>query len=372
MTANLLSAVLAASSEGIALLDAEGRFTEVNLAFVRLFGRERDEIVDKTLRDLLVAFTGNDVATELEGEDVAPGPIARLLYAVRRRESLADTEIELWVSGQPCLLKVSVTPVTEAGEAVVLLMARDVTGGREVTQMKAKFFSMMAHELRAPLNTINGYLDLTLSGVGGELNEQQHEFVQRARAGSESLYAMLENLLLIARADGGQLRLHKQVVSLPQVVEQAVEELELLAGDRGITVEVEFPSAFPYLYGDAVRLQQVLRNLLSNALHFTASGERVRISGWSEMVEQGGSEEEERPNRVAFLRIEDNGIGIAEEYHERIFERFFQVPQTQSGGQGLGLSIVKLIVELHGGLVGVESGPGRGSTFTCRFPCVVS
>ncbi|HEY4033833.1 MAG TPA: GAF domain-containing sensor histidine kinase [Ktedonobacteraceae bacterium] len=239
-------------------------------------------------------------------------------------------------------------------------------------QLRA-ILATIAHELRSPLNTVNGYLELALSGAGGELNTQQREFVQRARMGSEHLYALLENLLLISRADVDQLRLNRDIISLSPVVADAVEELELTAADHSITIKVEIPERFPRLYADAVRLQQVVRNLVSNALRFTPSGGQVIISARVETLTQEIDSDE--LVQVIKLQIRDTGVGIAPELHERIFERFFQLPreyERRAGGQGLGLAVVKMIVELHNGSVKVESVPGEGSTFTCTLPCLLS
>ena len=225
----------------------------------------------------------------------------------------------------------------------------------------------------APLNAINGYLDLALEGIGGELNDQQREFMQRARAGSEHLYAWIEDLLLLSRADAGQLRLSREIILLQDVLLNAVEEFELSARDKGIAMVTNIARDFPRLYADAVRIQQVLRNLIGNALHFTPKGEEVTISATVEddvtLPEALSSEGQ----RVVKLQVKDTGSGIAPEYQERIFERFYQIADANSSrsGQGLGLAIVKMIVELHGGSVTVESTPGHGSTFTCtpaRYP----
>ncbi len=238
---------------------------------------------------------------------------------------------------------------------------------------RANFLSMITHELRSPLNTINGYLDLLLEGVSGDLTAQQRAFAQRARAGSEHLYALLEDLLVISRADAGQLRLNREIISLPDIVARAVEELELTATDQGTAITVEMPRNFPQLYADSVRLQQVLRNLMSNALHFTPGGGTVTISAWLEHREQSATADE--AERLMKLQVRDTGAGIDPAFHERIFERFFQVPNatpTRAGGQGLGLAIVKMIVELHGGSIEVASVPAQGSTFTCTLPCLLS
>jgi signal transduction histidine kinase len=191
--------------------------------------------------------------------------------------------------------------------------------------------------------------------------------------GSEHLYALLENLLLISRADVDQLRLNRDIISLSPVVADAVEELELTAADHSISIKVEIPEHFPRLYADAVRLQQVVRNLVSNALRFTPSGGQVIISARVETPTQEIDSDE--LVQVIKLQIRDTGVGIAPELHERIFERFFQLPreyERRAGGQGLGLAVVKMIVELHNGSVKVESVPGEGSTFTCTLPCLLS
>jgi signal transduction histidine kinase len=280
---------------------------------------------------------------------------------------------------------------------------------REASRVKSNFLSMITHELRSPLNAINGYLDLILAGIAGELNEQQREFVQRARAGSEHLFSLIEDLLLLSRADAGQLRLNREMISLPAIVANAIEELELVARDSGITIKVEIASDFPPIYADAVRIQQVLRNLLSNALHFTPPHGSVTISAhlinkvsYAHSVEATSeaceayrnsfappvvlngmdakvrtsdsppesSETDEDQQRVE-VRVRDTGYGIAPEHQQHIFERFYQVPLANPGrssGQGLGLAIVKLIVELHGGQVTIVSKPGEGSVFKFTLP----
>jgi len=240
---------------------------------------------------------------------------------------------------------------------------------------QTQFLSLLSHELRAPLHTVQGYLDLALMGVGGELNVQQQEFVQRARMASQHLYALLEDILCVARADSGQLRLQRTIMNLSEIIENAVEELALMATDQGIVLRVDVEPQLPKLYADAVRVQQILRNLVHNAIRFTPQGGMVEITA---RVERGAlsesarsSDAEEDDVAVACVRVRDTGIGIAPEFHERIFERFYRVADRdaeRSGGQGLGLSIVKLLVELHGGSATVESVLGEGSVFSCFMP----
>lgn len=362
-----LRAILTSSSDGIALLDENACFLEVNAAFGRIFDMEPQRVAGMECVELL-------------GCDLEDGPQCCLEQCMIRKilqqgQAQPYIELDLRILEQARSIGVSITPVSTTSKPLCLFVARDVTVARDAARMKAKFLSMITHELRSPLNSINGYLDLALTGVAGELNEQQREFIQRARAGSEHLYALVEDLLIISRADSGQLRLSHEIVSLQEIVANAVEELELTALDNGVTILVDLAKDFPRLYADMVRLQQVLRNLLSNALHFTPSGGSITISACVEEQAVQGLVHAEENAPVVKLQVRDTGCGIATDHHTRIFERFYQVPRTATGrlsGQGLGLAIVKMIVELHGGSVMVESTPGQGSTFTCILPCLFS
>ena len=249
----------------------------------------------------------------------------------------------------------------------------------ETERLKAHFISMITHELRSPINTINGYLDLALEGIGGELNQQQREFVQRARAGSEHLYMLIEDLLLISRADAGQLRLNRDLIRLPEIIDHAIEELELAALDNEITIRVEIAHNFPRLYADPIRMQHVMRNLISNALRFTEPGGSIVISARVNTIPTETANIDTEATKAHKQHIEvhirDTGYGIAPEYQQRIFERFYQIPIDHSrkvGGQGLGLTVAKMIIELHGGKISVESIPSAGSNFILTLPLSTS
>ncbi len=362
-----LRAILASSSDGIALLGDNNCFIEANPAFARIFNIEPERIVGMECLELL----GFDNENEETGtcED-----LYKIGNVLQQRAELPYTELDLTIGGVERSVGLSFTRVSSKNNPLCLVMARDVTAIRDATRMKANFISMITHELRSPLNAINGYLDLALSGVAGEINEQLREFLQRSRSGSEQLYGLVEDLLLVSRADAGQLRLSREVISLNDVITDAVDELELTAKDKGIDLSVDIDANFPQLYADPVRLQQVLRNLISNALRFTEPKGSVTVSALLEYVDGADADTEDRDVRIAKLRVSDTGCGITPEHQQRIFDRFYQIPQNtmRITGQGLGLAIVKMIVELHGGHVIVESVPGKGSTFTCILPCVLS
>ena len=356
-----------ASSDGIALLGPDTRFIEANPAFGQIFGLDPLDIAGMECLALFASGDDGEHQSQEESE-----PLIAIQRALKDGSALPYREIDLSIYGVSHSIGLSVTPVLLANRPACMIMARDMSAIRDLTRMKANFLSMITHELRSPINAINGYLDLALTGIAGDLNEQQREFVRRARGGSEHLYALVEDLLLVSRDDSGQLRLNRGVIALPELIRDSIEELELTAQDNGIAIVADIPGNFPRIYADGTRIQQVLRNLISNALRFTPSGGSVTIS--ASVIEDAQASEGETQSSFA-VQVRDTGSGIAPDYRERIFERFYQIPLDHAGrtsGQGLGLAIVKMIVELHGGHVTVESTPGAGSAFTFTIPGILS
>jgi PAS domain S-box-containing protein len=360
-----LRAILTESSDGIAIIGVNGCFLEVNPAFGRIFGMEPQQIVGMEYMELLGCDQDSTHETCRE--------ICMIQKAIQQQQALSYIEVDLNIQGSSRSLGLSITPISSTNRPFCLMIVHDVTVIRDAARMKANFLSMITHELRSPLNAINGYLDLTLTDIAGELNEQQREFVQRARAGSEHLYALVEDLLLVSRADAGQMRLNRELSNIQEIVANAVEELELTARDNQITINVDIASEFPPIFIDPVRIQQVLRNLISNSLRATPPGGNVIVS--THITHEATSTSSKEHERLVEIQVYDTGHGIAPEHQQQIFERFYQVPLSNNGrsnGQGLGLAIVKMIVELHGGRVTIDSAPGQGSTFSFTLAGLLS
>src|SRR5579859_1327976 len=359
------AAVFAAASDAIALVDASLIILEANDAFAQIMGESREQIIGRDCCALL--HTGGEMDCLLCGAQ------CMVQRVIESGEPIAHVECELPNHDQPAIqgrtsrprrlsaryMDFSFTSVRSMEGRRALLVGRDITPMREMDLMKNNFLGMVSHELRTPLQAINGYLDLTLSGRGGELNEQNREFVRRARAGGEHLEALVDDLLLITRRDAGQFSLNIQQTHLTTVIAEMMDEMEMIAEDAGVTLVNDVPEDLPSVWADGPRIAQVVRNLLTNAVKFTRAGGRVTVSA------------EESPEYLT-LRVRDTGVGIAEEYLEKIFDRFYQVtssvPDGRIRGQGLGLAIVRIIVEGHGGTIEVSSIPQQGSTFTVRLP----
>ena len=227
---------------------------------------------------------------------------------------------------------------------------------RELDRMKDEFVALVSHELRTPLTSIRGYLELLLDDAEGFASTHA-EWLSVIDRNSERLLLLVEDLLLKAQVNAGKVALTVAEIDVAAVVEQSVKAGAPLAAARGIAL-TSAADALPPVAADAVRIGQVLDNLISNALKFTPTGGRVDVRA------------HEHDGR-ARIEIADTGVGISEEEQERLFERFYRTEQAHTDavpGVGLGLSIAKAIVEAHGGAISCESAGGTGTTFAIDLP----
>jgi signal transduction histidine kinase len=224
----------------------------------------------------------------------------------------------------------------------------------ELDTLKDEFVSSVSHELRTPLTSISGYVDLMLED---EDDEQKRGYLGIVERNAQRLLKLVSDLLFSAQLQGGRLEFERSEVDLHRLVLQSVESARPRAEAAGIELVLD-AEAVPSVDGEAVRLAQLLDNLVSNAIKFTPGGGRVSVHL------------SPRDGLVRF-EISDTGIGIPEDERERLFERFFRSQtalERQIQGTGLGLYISKAIVEAHGGRIGVQSEPGEGTTFVVELP----
>lgn len=263
-------------------------------------------------------------------------------------------------TGKQCEVTASLSTQHDEGATRTVMFAHDVTMLNAANRMRANFISMVSHELRTPLHSINGFLDIVLDGQVGPLNARQEEFLNYARTSAHQLTTLVEDILFISKADSGQFTLRLGEVIVPALVAQVIHTLQSAAEKAEVTLIAEVAPALPVLRADELRLQQVLSNLLNNAIKFSPAGSRVSVSAAVE-----GDE--------VHFSVSDQGKGISLADQSRIFERFYQSEsgaRASAGGYGLGLSIAKLIVDQHTGRIWVESQLDQGSTFHFTIPTV--
>lgn len=222
---------------------------------------------------------------------------------------------------------------------------------RRLEQQRADFLNMISHDLRIPLTAIQGYAEFLEEGVGGPLSPQQVDYLRGMTGAIESMTRLLDQLLDFARMEAGHLKLDCQLIDLAELVSESVAPLRVLA-ERKQQVLILHPATSPALVlADPERIQQVLVNLVSNAVKYTQE------HGHIEVAIEGD------PERVRVV-VKDDGPGIAPEDRAHLFQRFFRAQATRAQpGTGLGLAIAQGIIEAHGGRIDVESEPGHGSTF---------
>jgi two-component system, NtrC family, sensor histidine kinase KinB len=268
-----------------------------------------------------------------------------------------ESYIQRFIQGEERYFRPRTVPILDAerNPTGVILILSDVTQERHQDELKRGVVSIVAHQLRTPLTSVRMALHLVLEEKVGPLNEKQAELLVAAREDSDRLHSVLEQLLNISRIESGRAQINSRPISSHQLVFESIEPFRRTAQDNGISLEIDLPDDLPEVLADSGLIAQVFANLVSNALKYTNPGGKVTVSAKTD------------ENFVTFS-VSDTGIGIPEQYLQRILEQFFRVPgQGGDAGAGLGLSIVQQIIGTHGGTVSVESTEGAGSTFSFRL-----
>ncbi len=341
---DLLRAVVAGLPDPVVALDRDGRVLAVN---------ERARALAPALRQ------GEPVAFALRmpelieaiGRAAAEGEEQRVVYFER-------VPLDRW-------FETIVMPVKRGPNAIkpdlVLMTFHDLTPLRRVEEMRADFVANASHELRTPLAALLGFIE-TLQGSARDDAKARTRFLAIMQEQARRMARLIDDLLSLSRIELNAHRRPDTPVDLVPIVRQVVDGLETLARDRGVTVHIDAANALPVL-GDHDELVRIFENLVENALKYGAAGRRVDIKIGSGASADGVSE--------AQVSVRDYGPGIAPEHLPRLTERFYRVDVTESraqGGTGLGLALVKHILNRHRGRLTIDSAPGEGATFTIHLP----
>ncbi len=357
-----MESMVASMAEGVVMFDANDELVVLNPKARSMLGLSpSEEFTTQSLSNSVMwKEIGAFLATPLEEEGVF-------------KEFTVDSHPD------PQTLIVALAPVkddrnTRLGRLAVI---RDVTLQRELDRMKSDFVAVVSHELRTPLSSIKMFISNLLDGVEGEMAPGQKETLSRVSKNVDRLSRLINDLLDLSKLEAGKMKLRVQPIKVRQTLETAVGIFTPGAETKDIQLSLDAPDDLPVLWADPDRIEQVLTNLLGNALKFTPQGGRITVKAHSRPPapgEQLGAPG--RPSPISgeghiLLSVSDTGAGIPEHDLERIFDKFYQADRSmtrQTGGTGLGLPICREIIAKHGGHIWAESQLDRGSTFTCELP----
>lgn len=326
-----LNTILRDTEDSIIVVDDDGKVLFANPAACRTFNLSASQVQGRPLAEVL----DHREVVELFNKEARSGRSRR-------------TEIAL---SDGRYLHAQLTILRGVGRVVVM---QDITHLKELDRIKSDFVTTVSHDLRSPLTSILGYIELVRRA--GPLNAQQQMFLERIVSSVQSITSLISDLLELGKIEAG-FDEDREPVSLAKVFREAIEALRPSWEAKRHTIQVRLPNDVPPVLGNPLRLRQVANNLLENAIKYTPDGGQIRV-----MLETEGD--------FQVLRVADTGIGIAQKDLPYIFDKFYRADEAieHFDGTGLGLSIVKGIVERHNGRIWVDSQVGQGTTFTIMLP----
>ena len=393
--------LLEAQSGGVTLMVEEGRFLKVAAAtgpLERTVGRLVP--VDGSLlgwvvtndRPLLSNDMGQDPRSyQMPGLDMtlrtvaivplrSAGVIIGTISVYNRRDGHPFSEHDLQLLqtlGDQVVVGLDRAAVLEESRRNERALAAKNAELQRATRLKSEFLANMSHELRTPLNAIIGFSDLLLSGAAGELDEQQRDYLEAVLRNGRHLLALINSVLDLSKIEAGRMTLTLGRTDLREAITGAVTDTASLRSAKRQDCVLQLDQGPLDVVADAVRVRQVLFNLLSNASKFTPEGGTITLAALHTQAplplpaDRAGDDRRVASRDVVWVSVTDTGIGIAPDDMDMLFQEFTQVdssPSRQAQGTGLGLALSKKFVEMHGGRIGAESLPGRGSTFWFMLP----
>ncbi|MBE7374259.1 PAS domain S-box protein [Pseudomonas lopnurensis] len=343
-----LSMLIANVIDAIVIIDARGIIETFNHAAERIFGYSAQEMIGRNLSMLMPE----------PDRSAHDGYLAA--YAQRGTPRALEQNRELTAlrrNGETFTIELRVSQITHHGQRKFIGLVRDITERKRIERMKSELVSIVSHELRTPLTSISGALGLIVGGALGEPPAAMRQMLVIAHQNSLRLGRLIDDLLDLDKLVAGKMTLELHAHSLTAQLEQAIDSNQGYAAQHDVRL-ILLPVADLQIVADDDRLQQVLANLISNAVKFSPKGGVVTLSG-------------EHRGDWARIGVRDQGPGIAPEFHARMFQKFSQADSSdtrQKGGTGLGLAISKELVEHMHGRIGFESEPGHGACFWCELP----
>jgi signal transduction histidine kinase len=336
---------------GVIIGDSGGKVSRVNTAAAQMLGVSPETLTSQPL---------DQVAQD-----------ERWVKAVSELVTHSDDMVITTLQASDRVLRATISPMAatpdgkrQEGSVAILY---DITAEAESQQARDEFVASLSQELRTPMTSITGYTDLLLGESVGLIGDMQRKFLQRIKANIERMSSMLNDLIGVTAIDAGQLEIRPTTVDMSEIIEDAIIGARAQLEEKELTLELNLPQQMPPVEVDADCVHQIMANLLGNATKCSPVGSTIEVSALVYDEEAGNPEE----TQYLKVSIRDSGGGIAAEDQERVFDRFYRAESALINGlgeTGVGLAIVKSLVEAHGGHVWVESEIGTGSTFSFLLP----
>lgn len=345
-------AVFTFTEEGILIFDRDTKVVGFNPAASKLTGFTMQEAIGRSFHDVVRAMTP-------EGTSLAMlTPLRKVLEegeVVTKRQQLIETK-----NGQALWTEISCSPIfDDAGNVTSgIVIISNIQRQQEVEAVKSDFISIVSHELRTPLTAIKGFLSMLLQKDFGPLTDRQQHFMDRVYQTNQRMIGLVEDLLDASYLESGKIKLKIAPTAMEPLMNDVVTELASKGFERQIMLKISRKHKLPLVLADEVRLRQILVNLVDNAIKYSLPKSEVIIDF---KVHDG----------ELITSIKDHGVGITPAHLERLFQKFGRIynpMSVQAGGTGLGLYIVKNLVESHGGRIWVTSREGKGSRFSFSLP----
>jgi PAS domain S-box-containing protein len=359
-------AILQSLSDGVIVCGDDGSVLTANLAVERILERSIEELVVWNLPELLRRLLGRR-ADEVPIDELLARPTDE-----RHAPRTFSTTFEMSTR----MISVTLGPVLNSKESLLGVVAvfRDITREVESDRLKTEFIGTVSHELRTPMTSIKGFTQLLAMGSLGPVNDTQKEFLQIIQTNAERMITIINDLLDITKIETGSVELDLRPLHLAESLSNVMMELQPNIQARELALSISIPPGLPLVRADARRLNQILVNLLSNAVKYTPVGGKIALEAREvdiDAVPEARREGLKSAVRYALVEVRDTGVGVAPEEHERIFERFYRTEnplKVEAGGTGLGLSLVRPLIQLLGGQIWVNSTLNEGSTFSFIIP----
>ncbi|MDQ3076288.1 MAG: PAS domain-containing sensor histidine kinase [bacterium] len=349
-------AILSSIGDGLVVVDKEGKITYVNQVFEKVLGWKSEEVIGKRIglvvpqKDVvgnIIPFNEMILNKIFKGT-VVVADLANPFYLTRKDKSSFPASA-------------LVSPIVVEREVVGAVKTfRDITKEKEVDNAKTEFVSLVSHQLRAPLSTISWYAETLLSGDAGKLNSKQEKYLEEIYKGNQHMVSLVNSLLSVSRMDSGIFALQPEPTDIVLLVQSVVAEQKPHIEQKKIKITLEFGVNIPIINVDPKLLSMAVQNLLSNSMKYTPERGSIKLS----------MSLDSKKDRIIFA-VTDTGFGIPEDQHNKIFTKLFRTDKARENdneGTGLGLYIVKAIVDNSGGRVWFESKENKGSTFYVELP----